>query len=63
VHFIETLEEYLALGVKNILIVGQIPTWDGKDGLPGKISRDFIKKKYLYPKGLMRELVNIARYG
>ena len=43
-YLIEKLTQYLALGVKHILIVGQIPLWDLKDGLPGKISRDFIKK-------------------
>ena len=47
---IEKLNQYLAFGVRNILIVGQIPTWDVKDGLPGKISRDFIKKDAPIPE-------------
>lgn len=45
----EKLRQYLALGVKKILVIGQLPTWDKKDGLPGKISRDFIKKDIPIP--------------
>lgn len=45
----EMFRQYLALGVKKILIIGQLPTWNKKDGLPGKISRDFIKKDIPIP--------------
>jgi peptidoglycan/LPS O-acetylase OafA/YrhL len=47
-HLNSLLSKYLSIGVKKILVVGQIPTWKG--GLPKHISNNFLKKDLSIPK-------------